>query len=45
MEHVAEFAALQLPERAGEEYRAVACWVVERLSNTEERDRACSGGQ
>ncbi|MEU2415764.1 hypothetical protein ABZ736_31010 [Streptomyces sp. NPDC013099] len=40
VEHVAEFAALQLPERAGEEYRAVARWVTERLINTEERDRA-----
>ncbi|MFD9925850.1 hypothetical protein ACFWZK_06720 [[Kitasatospora] papulosa] len=40
VEHVAEFAALQLPERTGEEYRAVARWVTERLINTEERDRA-----
>ncbi|MEU1535265.1 hypothetical protein [Streptomyces fagopyri] len=40
VDHVAEFAALQLPGRAGEEYRAVARWVTERLINTEERDRA-----
>ncbi|MFE0254186.1 hypothetical protein [Streptomyces sp. NPDC059010] len=40
VEHVAEFAALQLPGRTGEEYRAVARWVTERLINTEERDRA-----
>ncbi|MGW6899997.1 hypothetical protein ACWGF2_25800 [Streptomyces sp. NPDC054919] len=40
VEHVAEFAALQLPEQTGEEYRAVAPWVTERLINTEERDRA-----
>ncbi|MEU9028129.1 hypothetical protein AB0D46_11415 [Streptomyces sp. NPDC048383] len=40
VEHVAEFAALQLPGRSDEEYRAVAHWVTERLINTEERDRA-----
>ncbi|MFI7174635.1 hypothetical protein [Streptomyces spororaveus] len=40
VEHVAEFAALQLPGRPDEEYRAVARWVTERLINTEERDRA-----
>jgi methionine salvage enolase-phosphatase E1 len=40
VEHVAEFAALQQPGRTGEEYRAVARWVTERLINTEERDRA-----
>ncbi|MCX4884666.1 hypothetical protein [Streptomyces sp. NBC_00847] len=40
VDHVAEFAALQLPGRADEEYRAVARWVTERLINTEERDRA-----
>jgi hypothetical protein len=40
VEHVAEFAALQLPGRTGEEYRAVARWVTERLINTEDRDRA-----
>ncbi|MET8590398.1 hypothetical protein [Streptomyces sp. NPDC005078] len=39
VEHVAEYAALQLPGRGGEEYRAVARWVTERLINTEERDR------
>ncbi|CAM5736085.1 hypothetical protein [Streptomyces afghaniensis 772] [Streptomyces afghaniensis] len=40
VEHVAEFAALQQSGRTGEEYRAVARWVTERLINTEERDRA-----
>lgn len=38
--HVAEFAALQLPGRLAEEYRAVARWVTERLINTDDRDRA-----
>ncbi|MFR9792612.1 hypothetical protein ACL07V_28800 [Streptomyces sp. MB22_4] len=40
VDHVSEFAALQLPGRPAEEYRAVARWVTERLINTEERDRA-----
>jgi hypothetical protein len=40
VDHVAEFAALQLPGRPREEYLAVARWVTERLINTEERDRA-----
>lgn len=40
VDHVAEFAALQRPDRTGGEYRAVARWVTERLINTEERDRA-----
>ncbi|MCZ1011467.1 hypothetical protein [Streptomyces lydicus] len=40
VEHMAEFAALQLLERTGEEHRAVARWVTERLINTEDRYRA-----
>ncbi|MDV9192338.1 hypothetical protein R6L23_29740 [Streptomyces sp. SR27] len=39
VERVAESAALQVPGRAGAEYREVARWLVERLINTERHDR------
>ncbi|MGW2591203.1 hypothetical protein ACWCXC_13170 [Streptomyces sp. NPDC001515] len=39
VEHVAESAALQVPGRAGTEYREVARWLVERMINTERHDR------
>ncbi|WP_156184931.1 hypothetical protein [Allosalinactinospora lopnorensis] len=39
VEEVAGFAGLQVPGRSVAEYRAVSQWVVERLINTEERDR------
>jgi hypothetical protein len=37
---IMQYAALQMPERPEREREAVGTWIVERLINVEERDRA-----
>jgi hypothetical protein len=37
---LAAFAALQCPDRTESEHRAVADWIIQRLINPEDRDRA-----